>query len=97
MTAARRRVEIVNAKGLHARASRLFVITAAKFDATVTIRRDDLVVGADSVLSVLELAAPRGTEIEITAEGAEADAAVTALAELVAAGFHEDDAPAAEG
>ena len=91
MSPVRRTAVIVNEKGLHARASRLFVTTAAQFTAQVTVRRDDLVVGADSVLSVLELAAGRGSEIEIAAEGPDAETAADALAALVAAGFHEKD------
>lgn len=90
MSVARRIAVIVNERGLHARASRLFVITAERFKARVTVRRDEVCVDADSVLSLLECAAGPGTEIEITAEGADADAAVEALAALVAAGFHEE-------
>ncbi len=80
---------IVNERGLHARASRVFVAMATTFKAKVTVRRDDLVVSADSILSLLECAAGPGTEIEIVATGADAEAAVEALAALVAAGFHE--------
>jgi phosphocarrier protein len=82
---------IVNERGLHARASRLFVTTAERFESRVTVRRDGVCVDADSVLSLLECAAGPGTEIEITAEGPDAETAVEALAALVAAGFHEDD------
>ena len=91
MSAAVRTAVIVNAKGLHARASRLFVTTAAQFDAQVTVRRDGIEVNADSVLSLLECAAGPGAQIEIAAQGPEAEQAADALAELVAAGFHEDD------
>jgi phosphocarrier protein HPr len=86
----RRTVTIVNPRGLHVRASRLFVETAGGFAATVTVRRDDLEVSADSVLSMLELVAGPGSQLEIVAEGEDAEAAIDALAELVAAGFHED-------
>jgi phosphocarrier protein len=80
---------IVNERGLHARASRVFVTTAEGFDAKVAVRRGDLTVDADSVLSLLECAAGPGTEIEIIAEGPDAEAAVAALATLVEAGFNE--------
>jgi phosphocarrier protein len=90
VTVVRRRVTIVNEKGLHARASRLFVTTAESFAAKVTVRRDTLVVDADSVLSLLECAAGPGTEIEIVADGSDAEAAADALAALVTAGFNED-------
>jgi phosphocarrier protein len=89
VSVARRTAVIVNERGLHARASRLFVTTAGQFDARVTVRREDVCVDADSVLSLLECAAGPGAELEIVAEGAEAEAAVEALAALVAAGFHE--------
>lgn len=89
MSAARRTATIVNERGLHARASRQFVLAAQEFDAKVTVRRDDVLVYADSVLSLLECAAGPGTEIEIAAEGPQAEEAVEALAMLVAAGFHE--------
>lgn len=93
MSVASRRVTIVNERGLHARASRAFVVEAIKYESNVTVRREELTVPADSVLSLLECAAGPGTEIEITADGPDADAAVDALAKLVAAGFYEEDKP----
>jgi phosphocarrier protein len=95
VTVASRRVTIVNERGLHARASRLFVVEAIKFRSAVTVRRDDLTVPADSVLSLLECAAGPGTEIEIAADGPDAEAAVDALAKLVEAGFYEEGMPSA--
>jgi phosphocarrier protein len=82
-------VTIVNERGLHARASRVFVTTAMQFDAKVSVRRDSQTVDADSVLSLLEFAAGPGTEIEIIGEGPQAEAAVEALAALVEGGFDE--------
>ncbi len=93
MSVAGRRVLIVNERGLHARASRLFVVEAMKFQSKIQVRRDDILVRADSVLSLLECGAGPGDEIEITAEGEDAEAAVDALAALVAAGFYEEDMP----
>jgi phosphocarrier protein len=89
--AASRRATIVNAKGLHARPSRRFVVEASKFDARVSIRSEGLLVSADSVLNLLECMAGPGAEIEILAEGPDAEAAVEALSALVAAGFYEDE------
>ncbi len=88
MSAARRTVEIVNARGLHARASAKFVKAAAQFDAEVKVSREGQTVDAQSIMGLMMLGAGPGSEIEITAEGPEADAAV--LAQLVADRFDED-------
>jgi len=85
-----RRLEIVNEKGLHARASARFVETVERFDARVTVRRDGECVGGDSIMGLLMLAAARGTTIEVAAEGPEAAAALDALARLVADRFGEE-------
>jgi phosphocarrier protein len=83
-------VEIINERGLHARASAKFVKTAATFDATVTVRRDDHVVDAQSIMGLMMLAAGPGCSIEITAAGPQASAALAALRALVANRFDED-------
>ncbi|HTX49507.1 MAG TPA: HPr family phosphocarrier protein [Caulobacteraceae bacterium] len=85
-----RSVEIVNERGLHARASAKFVKLAATFDAEVTVLKDGAVVDARSIMSLMMLAAGPGAQIRIHAEGREAQAAVDALAELVANRFEED-------
>jgi phosphocarrier protein len=90
VSAARRTVEIVNARGLHARASAKFVKAAAQFDAEVTVSRDGQTVDAQSIMGLMMLGAGPGSEIEIVAEGPEADAAVDGLAQLVADRFDED-------
>jgi phosphocarrier protein len=85
-----RTVEIVNERGLHARASAKFVKLAGSFDADVTVSRDGHTVDARSIMGLMMLAAGPGCCIDIVAEGAEAQAAVEALAELVAARFDEE-------
>jgi len=89
-SAARRTVEIVNARGLHARASAKFVKAAAQFDAEVKVSREGQTVDAQSIMGLMMLGAGPGSEIEIFAEGPEADAAVDGLAQLVADRFDED-------
>jgi phosphocarrier protein len=84
-------VEIINKKGLHARASARFVQTAERFDATVTVTRGNESVGGTSIMGLMMLAAGTGTMITIEATGNEAAAAVEALAALVASGFGEED------
>jgi phosphocarrier protein len=83
-------VEIVNARGLHARASAKFVKAAAQFDAEVKVSREGQIVDAQSIMGLMMLGAGPGSEIEIIAEGPEADAAVDGLAQLVADRFDED-------
>ena len=88
--AATRVVEIVNERGLHARASAKFVKVAAAFDAEVTVTRDGTTVDARSIMGLMMLAAGLGSTIEIAAEGSEAQPALDALVELVQGRFDED-------
>ncbi|OGU33025.1 MAG: hypothetical protein A3K13_12325 [Gemmatimonadetes bacterium RIFCSPLOWO2_12_FULL_68_9] len=89
MAVVERRVTIVNELGLHARPAAAFVKVAGRFKAEVTVGRDDLVVNGKSIMGVMTLAAEPGSELTIRAEGDDAQAAADALANLVAAGFHE--------
>ena len=88
---ATRTVEIVNKRGLHARASAKFVKAAAAFDAEVRVSKDGQTVDARSIMGLMMLAAGPGSSIDIEAHGAEAEAAVTALEALVTARFDEDE------
>ena len=91
MSEANRTVEIVNKKGLHARASAKFVKLAATFEAEVRVSKDGHTVDARSIMGLMMLAAAIGCSIEIEAEGQQAAEAVDALAGLVAARFEEDE------
>jgi phosphocarrier protein HPr len=84
-------VEIINKKGLHARASARFVQTAERFKAAVTVRRGNESVGGTSIMGLMMLAAGPGTIITIEATGNEAKAAVEALVALIMGGFGEED------
>ena len=86
-----REVEIVNKKGLHARASAKFVQTAEKFDAAITVTRGHETVGGTSIMGLMMLAAGPGITIIIKATGKDAAAAVETLYKLVADGFGEED------
>jgi phosphocarrier protein HPr len=83
-------VEIVNERGLHARASAKFVKLAGAFDAEVTVSKDGATVDARSIMGLMMLAAGPGCSISIHAEGEEAQAAVDALVRLVANRFEEE-------
>jgi phosphocarrier protein len=89
--AQRTTVEIVNKRGLHARASAKFVKLATEFDAEVKVSRDGQTVDARSIMGLMMLAAGPGCCIDIEAEGPDAGQAVHALAELVAARFDEEE------
>ena len=86
-----RELPIVNRKGLHARASAKFVQCAEKFDAAITVTRCGETVGGTSIMGLLTLAAAQGTTITVAASGAEAAAAIEAIAALLADGFGEED------
>lgn len=80
---------IVNDLGLHARAAAKFVKLAQAFAATVKVEKDGQQVSGSSILGLMMLAAAPGEAIDIATEGADAEAALSALAELVARGFDE--------
>ncbi|HZP69788.1 MAG TPA: HPr family phosphocarrier protein [Pseudolabrys sp.] len=86
-----REVEIVNKKGLHARASAKFVQTAEQFDAAVTVTRGHETVGGTSIMGLMMLAAGPGISITIKAIGKDANAAVDTLCKLVESGFGEEE------
>jgi phosphocarrier protein len=85
-----REIEIINKKGLHARASAKFVQCAEQFDAAITVTRGHESVGGTSIMGLMMLAAGPGITITIQATGKEAAAAVDALCALVADRFGEE-------
>ena len=86
-----RTLEIVNKKGLHARASAKFCQTVERFDAAVRVTRGSETVGGTSIMGLMMLGAATGTTITVEATGNEATAAVDALDKLVSSGFGEED------
>jgi phosphocarrier protein len=84
-------VEIQNKLGLHARAAAKLTQTAAKFAADVWLSRNGRRVNAKSVMGVMMLAAGRGSRIAIETQGADADAALAAIAALVNDRFGEGE------
>jgi phosphotransferase system HPr (HPr) family protein len=87
-----RRVVVVNRLGLHARAAAKLVRAAGAFRSVIRIERVDGGASADakSILSVLMLAAARGTELKIAVEGPDAAPAVEAVCALIEDGFGEE-------
>lgn len=84
-----RTLRIVNEKGLHARASARFVEMVEQHDAAARVARDGMNVSGDSIMGLLMLAASRGTTIEVTTSGAEAEKLADALQALVVDRFGE--------
>jgi phosphocarrier protein len=81
---------IVNARGLHARASAKFVEAAAKFRSEITVVKGENSVSGRSIMGLMMLAAAKGSVIELVVEGPDAKEAIAALTSLIAAGFQED-------
>lgn len=87
-----RKVTIASATGLHARPAAIFVKAAAAQDVPVDIAVGDKRVRAAGMLGVLSLGAECGTEVTLSAEGAGADAALDALAALLARDLDAEEA-----
>lgn len=84
-----RTVTIVNRQGLHARPAAEIVKIASRFDAEVTLIRDDLEVNGKSIMGVMMLAAEQGASLLLRADGPDAEQAVDALSTLIANKFGE--------
>jgi phosphocarrier protein len=86
---AKRRVEIVNSRGLHARAAARFCKVAQQFECEILVERNGTEVSGSSIMGLMMLAAGPGASIEITASGNDAAAALDALIQFVESGFDE--------
>lgn len=82
-------VEITNELGLHARPAAMFVQTASKFKADILVEKEGRQVDGKSILGIMTLAARKGSQIKLSAEGLEAGKALTALEDLVNRGFED--------
>ncbi len=85
------KVELVNRLGLHARAAAKFVHTASRFEAQILVRHNDEEVNGKSILGLLLLAAPCGSELLVTATGADEGAALEAIGLLIRERFGESE------
>ncbi|MEQ8480740.1 MAG: HPr family phosphocarrier protein [Hoeflea sp.] len=85
-----RTFQIVNKRGLHARASARFVQTVERYDANVRVTREGSTVGGTSIMGLMMLAASPGCSIQVEAEGKEASEVLDALETLVAERFGEE-------
>jgi len=84
-------LQIKNKLGLHARAANLIVQVANRYKAQVTVEKDGMVANAKSIMSLLMLAAGKGSKILIRASGEDAREAVEEIAKLVEGRFGEEE------
>ena len=85
-----RTVIVANPQGLHARPANRFAKLASQFESQIEVIKDGERVDGKSVLNVLTLAATEGTQLVLEATGADADAALGALAEMVESKFEDN-------
>ena len=92
MTAVEETVQIINKRGLHARASAKFVNAVTELPNTLDIRvtKDGVEAAGGSILGLMMLGAAKGDQISICVSGQGAEQALVALAELVKGGFGEE-------
>jgi len=83
-------VTIINKLGLHARAAAKLVTLASKFEADVRVRKDGKEVSGKSIMGVMMLAAAKGSQVTLVAQGEDAAQALAELEELVAERFGEE-------
>ena len=84
------RLNIINEKGLHARASAKFVEVVEAHDASALVEKDGMSVSGDSIMGLLMLAASKGTSITISTDGPDAEGLAQALKSLVENRFGEE-------
>ncbi|MDX2277249.1 MAG: HPr family phosphocarrier protein [Hyphomonadaceae bacterium] len=88
----KRTLEIVNVRGLHARASRKLAELALSYDGTrIMVRREGEEADARSLMDLMMLGAGIGSQIEVEAEGPQAIEALDAIETLITAKFHEGE------
>ncbi|MEW6518613.1 MAG: HPr family phosphocarrier protein [Thermodesulfobacteriota bacterium] len=85
-----RELVIANTFGLHGRASALLVETAKCFKADIRLIRDEMEADCKSILDVMSMACTKGTPVSIKAAGEDAEAALAAVAQLIADKFGEE-------
>ncbi len=87
----RQELTIINKLGLHARAAAKFVSCASAFSSKIQVRQDGNLVDGKSIMSIMMLAAAKGTILEVHIEGTDEQKALAALTELIANRFDEDE------
>lgn len=89
-TEKRRVLKIANNLGLHARAAGKIVALANQYESKLFLKKDQDEVDGSSILSILTLSCPKGTEVEVKIVGEDAEAFMESLAELFSNKFGEE-------
>jgi phosphocarrier protein len=92
MSKTTRTLKVINRFGLHARPAAMVVEAASKFDCEVTLTKDGMSANGKSIMSVMLLAAEPGSEVELSAEGPQAEQVADAIDLLFQARFNEEEA-----
>lgn len=82
-----REITITNKNGMHARPAAQFVKLASQFKSEILVEKDDEQVNGKSIMGLMMLAAAKGEKIKVSVQGADQDAAMTAIETLVRSGF----------
>ena len=85
-----RELVIQNQYGIHARPAALFVKTASRYDSDIFVEKDGSKVSGKSIMGLMTLEASKGTKIIVTADGADAEEAISELQMLIESKFDED-------
>jgi phosphocarrier protein len=94
MAVVSRELVVINELGLHVRPAGTLVKLANKFKSHISIQRDDDTIDAKSIMGVMMLGASKGTTLQVTAEGEDADEAIASIQTLFETGFGELEASA---
>jgi len=84
-------VTIINKLGMHARASAKFVQLSSSYDSDINLTRNGQTVNGKSIMGIMMLAASKGTEIKLCAEGGDEEQAIQALLDLINDRFGEEE------
>ncbi len=84
-------IQIINKLGLHARAAAKLVSTASQYDAEIHIGYENKMVNAKSIMGVMMLAASKGTTLQLTSEGKDAEIGLQAITDLINNFFGEEE------
>ncbi len=97
MTFIKKKIQIKNPQGLHARPASLFVKIANKFESEVNVRKDGETVNGKSIMGLLTLAANQGSHLEIEVSGPDAEAAMRELEDFLTQDGGESHSPGKPG
>ncbi|MFY0655183.1 MAG: HPr family phosphocarrier protein [Neptunomonas phycophila] len=86
-----KKITIINKLGLHARAAAKLINTTSSFSCDVRLEKDDREVDGKSIMSVMMLAASRGTELTVKTQGEDQDEALSAIEALINNRFDEEE------